>query len=355
MAPPCLQLTQAPLAAAMEGLQDDASSCTPAATVQRPPGCAVEELLLPTAATAPALPPLPAMALLHHSKPATCSLPYSSSSESITPHTPAGEESSLAGLGRVPSDLEAVGPAAAASSSTVGSRFAFVTLLTRDSYLPGVQALARSLAAVQTAHPLLVMYTADTLSPSAVAALQQEPVCRPLAVERYSPPGGHNPGRYKLWLYAECWTKLRMWELEHWDRLVYLDADMLVVRSIDGLFDLPPGFYADQPSYFNAGMFIMSPCRAELRLFDSLLAAGAAPIGGYAEQDFLNWRYQGVWRPLPPAFNAQRGIRGHHPQLWDALWPQVSIIHYTDGKPWQEGHPDNERDADLVELWQQAE
>lgn len=36
----------------------------------------------------------------------------------------------------------------------------------------------------------------------------------------------------------------------------------------------------------------MSPCRAELQLFSSLLAAGAAPIGGYAEQDFLNWRYQ---------------------------------------------------------------
>ncbi len=25
---------------------------------------------------------------------------------------------------------------------------------------------------------------------------------------------------------------------------MYLDADMLVLRSIDGLFDLPPGFYA---------------------------------------------------------------------------------------------------------------
>lgn len=30
--------------------------------------------------------------------------------------------------------------------------------------------------------------------------------------------GGHDPARYKLQLYAECWTKLRMWELEEWDR-----------------------------------------------------------------------------------------------------------------------------------------
>lgn len=36
----------------------------------------------------------------------------------------------------------------------------------------------------------------------------------------------------------------------------------------------------------------MSPSRAELARFGSLLEAGAAPIGGYAEQDFLNWRFQ---------------------------------------------------------------
>lgn len=34
-----------------------------------------------------------------------------------------------------------------------------------------------------------------------------------------SPAGGHDVARYKLQLYAECWTKLRMWELEQWDRL----------------------------------------------------------------------------------------------------------------------------------------
>jgi alpha-N-acetylglucosamine transferase len=50
---------------------------------------------------------------------------------------------------------------------------------------------------------------------------------------------------YKLSLYAECWTKLRMWELDdEFDRLCYLDADMLVVRNPDHLFDLPGDFLA---------------------------------------------------------------------------------------------------------------
>lgn len=182
------------------------------------------------------LPPLHAVALPHSQAAGDSlgSLPHSSSCDSITPHTPAGDDSSPAGLVHVTSDLEIVGSAGAESSGS-GGRLAFVTLLTRcavvdvacswllpphtaclcqpaaepvgpvalqlcpcplpclvcrDSYLPGVQALARSLAAVRTAYPLLVMYTADTLPPSAVAALQREPVCEPLAVERYLPPGG---------------------------------------------------------------------------------------------------------------------------------------------------------------------
>lgn len=174
---------------------------------------------------------------------------HSSSAESMAPHTPAGDDSSDA-LARVPSAAELAGPAADAGSSRSssgdssdgsGSRFAYVTLLTRrgttctlmgaapafalstaiagcaaarrrrrscptnslpapssppwpalrrDTYLPGVQALARSLAAVQAAHPLLVLYTPDTLSPAALAALQREAGCQPLAVQRYHPPGG---------------------------------------------------------------------------------------------------------------------------------------------------------------------
>jgi hypothetical protein len=37
-----------------------------------------------------------------------------------------------------------------------------------------------------------------------------------------------------------------------------------------------------------AGFFLMTPSRAELARFHSLLLAGAVPIAGYAEQDFLN-------------------------------------------------------------------
>ena len=104
-------------------------------------------------------------------------LASSSSSEALAPTTTALE------------DLSASGATAALVPAGSERRCAYVTLLTRDSYLMGVQALARSLAAHQSRHPLLVMYTRDTLPKEAVAALRQED-CHMLAVERYVPAGG---------------------------------------------------------------------------------------------------------------------------------------------------------------------
>ena len=55
----------------------------------------------------------------------------------------------------------------------------------------GVQCLARSLKAAAARFPLLVIYTPDTLSPSAVAALRREG-CQLVPVQRYVPPGAQN-------------------------------------------------------------------------------------------------------------------------------------------------------------------
>lgn len=67
------------------------------------------------------------------------------------------------------------------------ARRAFFTLITRDSYLMGVQGLQRSLVLVGARHPLLVMYTPDTLSRAAAEALRREG-CSMRAVNRYTPP-----------------------------------------------------------------------------------------------------------------------------------------------------------------------
>lgn len=47
-----------------------------------------------------------------------------------------------------------------------------------------------------------------------------------------------------------------------------------------------------------AGFFVMAPSAAELARFGALLDAGTVPIGGYAEQDFLNAVYKARHAPM---------------------------------------------------------
>lgn len=133
-------------------------------------------------------------------------------------------------------------------------------------------------------------------------------------------------------VYAECWNKLRMWEWEEFERLVYLDADTILRRNIDHLFEeLPPDVplwavgdcYGGReeaeerdrcchfrptatPEYFNAGVYVMTPNRKELAGMEAALAAGSVAVGRFAEQDFLNGYFAGRWRHLPYVYNAQK-------------------------------------------------
>jgi inositol 3-alpha-galactosyltransferase len=181
--------------------------------------------------------------------------------------------------------------------------------------------------------------------------------------------------RYVRSLYAECWAKLRMWEWQgEFERLIYLDADMLVLKNIDHLFDLPPApLYAvgdcyggredaeereacchfapdTQPAYFNAGFLVIAPSRAELAGMAAALAAGAVGVGRFAEQDFLNGYFAGRWSHLPYVYNAQKCIKFHHPQLW--CLPQVAVLHFVDEKPWSHRHSaENQAYRELCDLW----
>lgn len=242
--------------------------------------------------------------------------------------------------------------AALAAAQPAGQRFAYVTLLTKDAYLPGVQALYRSMQVVGCRHPLIVMHTKG-VSQAALDAVSSEGMTL-YFTEQFAAEGVDH-SEYKRSLYLECWNKLRMWEMTEWDRLVYLDADMILLRCTDHLFHLPPGFYAvgdcyggrefeeernscchftpdATPQYFNAGFYVMTPSLDELEEMKRALREGRCPVRFFAEQDFLNGFFKGRWRHLPLVYNGQKRIKFHHPDQWSMA--SLYIIHYVDEKPW---------------------
>jgi hypothetical protein len=125
---------------------------------------------------------------------------------------------------------------------------AWVTLVTENSYLKGFQCLARSLKRVQTAYPLIVLHPDTSINistgqPKEKTSLTAEDLetiknegCELKPIERIHPT--NEPKEYVWDHFQDVWTKLRVWDIEGYDRVVFLDSDMLVMKNIDHLMNM---------------------------------------------------------------------------------------------------------------------
>eukprot|EP01059_Diplonema_ambulator_P007453 TRINITY_DN16914_c1_g1_i1.p1 TRINITY_DN16914_c1_g1~~TRINITY_DN16914_c1_g1_i1.p1 ORF type:complete len:822 (+),score=252.15 TRINITY_DN16914_c1_g1_i1:43-2508(+) len=61
--------------------------------------------------------------------------------------------------------------------------------------------------------------------------------------------------------YRETFTKLRIWQLTSWDKLLYIDTDVLIVRNLDDVFDLNEwGVPMDaMQGRYSTGMMLIEP------------------------------------------------------------------------------------------------
>lgn len=246
--------------------------------------------------------------------------------------------------------------------------FAYVTLLSNSAYLPGVLALANSLKRVNTTYPLLIMSNL-ALSLEAQSELIKKN-CQiittpplPLSKEfvgnhsRHAQhsktpflqgvkPSFHNP--------INNFNKLYLWTLEDYKKLVFIDADIIVLQNIDRLFDYPEGSAApnlyEKLSDFgrmNSGLFVAKPSNAT---FNKMLKALDTP-GAYwprTDQTFLQ-SFWPNWHSLPFFYNTLQYLYFNIPELWQ--WKNIKTIHYQYEKPWDKEHNKREQLKPLIDLW----
>ncbi len=245
----------------------------------------------------------------------------------------------------------------------------YATLLTNESYLKGVVALKHSLDAVDAAHPLVVLAPADAL-PASVCDQLDRLGCTLVVEERIALPAGD--ARYACEHFADCWIKLRLWSWTQYERIVYLDADMVVLKNIDELLErggedlcavqecfcpvperrhmCPYSLDTTQPRcYFNAGMLVLRPDRAVAEDMTRSLQRCTLSAFAFAEQDFLNDYFAESWASLPYGYNASKALYACHRDAWD--YCTIRVLHFTMAKPWDLRSPHNKGYAELNNLW----
>ncbi len=268
---------------------------------------------------------------------------------------------------------------------------AWATLLTQPDYLVGVRTLRASIAASGSPHPLVVLVT-DAIGAADRAVLTADGCL----LEDVTPvrPSSELADNYANARFAEVWTKLEVWRLTQYRRVVFLDADMLVVRGMDELFTMDlapdtiaachacrcnPNRIASYPAdwvpqncfytwcrgldhtrepgvvddYLNGGTLVLTPDAAvHAEMMRRLADLDDLTRFPFAEQDFLNEFYRGRWEPLPYVYNALKTLPFQHPSMWHEA--DVKNIHFIIDKPWQRMLGPDDRYHDLHQRWWDA-
>ncbi|BEI79477.1 hypothetical protein CcaverHIS002_0100060 [Cutaneotrichosporon cavernicola] len=261
-------------------------------------------------------------------------------------------------------------------SSQPGAK-AWAVLVTRENYVPGLLALHRTLAAV-SAYPLVVLVTPSL--PDEYRALITR---RGMLVYNISPlaPQGHAGFDTKFERFADTWTKLQVFSVPGYDRLVLIDADTIFLRGMDELFtmELPEDWIAAAPActcnpfkfahypkdwipancsfthqpnpttlvnvpqpapdaprvahLLNSGVVVLHPRPALMaELEEHLRTSPTVATAQFPDQEVLADVFRGRWRVLPWWTNALKTLRAVHKPLW--LDQEVRLLHYILEKPW---------------------
>lgn len=181
---------------------------------------------------------------------------------------------------------------------------AYATLLTGSdpSYLAGALALGTSISGVNSrGRAMLALVTQDVPAKwhEELAAVgwkvRQVERLPEFWWNRYPQCGGFEVDQEARW--GRMMTKLRLWQQTQYDKVLYLDADALLLDEPSALF-AQPGFAAEagtEHAGFNAGVMLLQP---SIQTFESLLQRGKEPPPSFfhsvvdcTEQALLNDKF----------------------------------------------------------------
>ncbi|XP_021695686.1 flocculation protein FLO11 isoform X12 [Aedes aegypti] len=219
------------------------------------------------------------------------------------------------------------------------SNFAWVTLATNDSYSLGALVVAHSLKRVHTAHQLAVLIT-----PGVSEAMKNKLRTIFNVVEEVNLLDSKDEANLALLKRPELgitFTKLHCWRLTQFEKCVFLDADTLVLRNCDELFEreeLSAAPDVGWPDCFNSGVYVFRP---SLETFSNLMqyavTNGSFDGGdqGLLNSYFSDWAHKDIAKHLPFIYNTSSVASYSYLPAFKQFGQNTKILHFIGtAKPW---------------------
>lgn len=231
-------------------------------------------------------------------------------------------------------------------------RYIYATLLSTPGYLQGIKVLYKSLCKYGKLRYPFVCFCSQGLPEHCIEELKWYGIeC--IRLSSYALEDStfqemkslYSSSKVSHWAYT--FDKLFLFGMEQYDKIVFLDSDMMVLNDINELFD-KPNMSAVQAGRFkypdwvrlNSGCMVFTPNKdTEKGLFDSILPAineRASQGLECGDQDVINY-YFNNWPGqenlhLPQSYNV---FFSWLPEYIERYGKSVDIVHFIGGgKPW---------------------
>lgn len=144
-----------------------------------------------------------------------------------------------------------------------------------------------------------------------------------------------------LWLMdrpdlISTFTKIELWRLTQYERIVYIDCDVIAIRAPDELFALDVDFAAAPdvgwPDCFNSGVMVLRPNLQDYYALKALAERGISFDG--ADQGLLNMHFRD-WHRLSFSYNCTPSANYQYIPAYKHFQSTISLIHFIGAqKPW---------------------
>ncbi|KAJ4842846.1 UDP-glucuronate:xylan alpha-glucuronosyltransferase 2 [Turnera subulata] len=210
---------------------------------------------------------------------------------------------------------------------------AYATVLhSSEAYVCGAIALAQSLLQSGTKRDLILLLDksiSETKREALAAAGWKIRLIKRI----------RNPRAEKYSYNEYNYSKFRLWQLTDYDKVIFIDSDIIVLRNLDILFHFPQMSATGNDIWiYNSGIMVIEPSNCTFKVLMDRRKDIISYNGG--DQGFLNEVFV-WWHRLPRRVNFLKNFWANTTneasvknELFGADPPKVYAIHYLGLKPW---------------------